>query len=267
MPANLSSTLTFHTDFLETATGLNLTNPLVAGFLSIAIGMLPILIGILIIRVVKGWESHRKVSLSGFAAGILLASFYDLMKETAGLSGSTLKGEIDALNVSLFSIALVVFYLVHRAFSNSGTGIGVAYLWAVLGIGFHGFGEGIIIGYDFTTGFTILSTPQVLSFSLHKLAEGLTIGVLLYYSSRVRWIHPIANTIVAGVPVTFGTLLGLFGLPTGTSTIFFAMAAGATAYAVTNLFNPGGSRIANFALGILAGFLYMYFAGVLHQFE
>lgn len=265
MSASLHLPIALDMETSRASTGLNLANPLVAGLFSLMAGVVPVLIGVLVIRLLKGWESNRRLPLSGLAIGVLFASFFDLLKGTSGLSSSTLKGVIDSLNVSLFSIALVVFYLFHRAFGNERA-IGLAYLWAVLGIGFHSVGEGIVIGYDFATGFTILSIPQVLSFTLHKLAEGITVGVVLY-SSKVTLIHAVATSVVAGMPVALGTVLGLFGLPGGTSTIFFAAASGATVYAAVNLFNLDGGRRSGFALGMLAGFLYMYFAGVLHQFE
>jgi ZIP family zinc transporter len=266
-PNFLSVLQKVHEVHKEPSNGLSLADPYVAAPLSLMVGLIPVLIGVFMISILKGWKPGRRLLLSGLATGILFASFFDLMKGTAGLSSSTLKNITDVLNVFAFSIAFVVFYLSHRILANGVRAIGVAYLWAVLGIGFHSVGEGIIIGYDFATGFTILSIAQTLSFTLHKLAEGITLGVLMYSSSKVRLVHPIIGGVVAGVPVAIGTLLGLVGLPEGTSTIFFAAASGATVYVIANLFQMGAERRAVFPLGMLIGFLYMYFAGVLHQFE
>ena len=71
---------------------------------------------------------------------------------------------------------------------------------------------------------------------------------------------------MGGVPVGLGTLSGLAGLPGGTSTLFFAAAVGATIYVTASILAPEAGRGRGFTLGVLTGFLYMFFAGVLHQF-
>lgn len=223
------------------------------------------LLGVLLVRAVRGWEQPRRRILSALVVGVLVANFYDLAKETAGLSGSTLRGVVDVLNVSFFAVALLGFYFAHQSL-NGGGNLWLAYLWALLGVGLHGMGEGIVIGYDFATGFTILSLPQALSFTLHKIAEGASIGVLVY-AVRVGLTQSVTVSLVAGLPVAVGTLLGLFGLPGGTSTFFFASSAGATVYGMTTLFTSDRNGVRRYAVWILVGFLYMYFAGVIHQFE
>jgi ZIP family zinc transporter len=242
----------------------NLSDPAAAGLFSLMSGIVPVLLGILIVYYVRGWYLNRRVILSGLSVGILGASFFDLVKETAGLSGSTLKSSLDLTNVAAFSAALLALLVVHRWSQGAGGFAGSLYGWAILGIGLHSLGEGVTIGYDFSTGFTLLSLPQVSSFLLHKVAEGLTIGALLY-SSKASIASSVPLGIVAGIPVALGTVFGLTGLPVGVSTIFFAGAAGATLYAMVNLY-PVDRRSA-FAVAILLGFIYMYLSGVLHQFE
>jgi len=242
----------------------NLSDPATAGLFSLSAGILPVLLGVLIVYYVRGWYPNRRVILSGLAVGILGASFFDLVKETAGLSAASLRSMLDLANLAAFSAALLALLLIHKRYHDDEGFMPSVYAWAILGVGLHSVGEGVTIGYDFSTGFTLLSLPQITSFLLHKVGEGLTIGALLYsVKSHAAITIPLA--VIAGAPVALGTLFGLAGLPPGTSTIFFAGGAGATLYAMLNMY-PADKRPA-FAIALLLGFIYMYLSGVLHQFE
>lgn len=256
-----------NTLLFDVVSGSGLSNPVIASGLVVAGGFLPLLIGVMLPRLLGGWQDRRGKLFVGFSIGVLLFSFYDLMKETSGLSGSTLRTMVDVVNVLALSLVLAGFYALRsRLDGESAASLGLVYLWALLGVGFHGVGEGIVVGYDFASGFTVLSVSQVLSFALHKAGEGFTIGTLLAIS-KTKLSHFVSTALLSGIPIALGALLGLGGLPTGTSTVFFAAAVGATIYFVFRMSIIGGRETARLAVIILLGFVYMYLSGVLHQFE
>lgn len=243
------------------------SNPIIVSGLVLVGGFVPLLIGIILPRLFGGWQDRRGKLFVGFSIGVLLSSFYDLMKETSGLSGSTLRTVVDMANVLALSLTLVGFYVLHSRLSGEpAVPLALAYLWALLGVGFHSMGEGIVAGYDFGSGYTILSVTQVLSFALHKVGEGFTVGTLLAMSN-MKILHSLSTAVIGGTPVVLGALLGLGGLPTGTSTVFFAAAVGATIYFVFRLSVIGGRESPELVVAILLGFAYMYLSGVLHQLE
>ncbi|MGH9876128.1 MAG: hypothetical protein ACRD5H_00690 [Nitrososphaerales archaeon] len=255
--------------------------------------------GLFLLKLVK--PTARRESTKALAAsigvGILLASFYDLTKETAGISTGVLRSVEEAFNVITFSAVLLGFialyaYTKRRDSANNvndndnpsavvGTSINnlktattvplvLTYAWAILGVGLHSMGEGIIMGYDFSTGATSLSPSQISSFVLHKIGEGFTIGVLTMYNhnnttSKNR--HLLATGAIAAVPTMAGAAMGYALFPSILSTYLFAAAAGATIFIITIFVTLMASPRYSVPIGILVGFLFMYFSGVLHQFE
>lgn len=244
-----------------------LSNPFVAVSFALVGGLLPLLIGTLIPQLLRDTEDRKVKLFTGLSIGVLLSSFYDLAKGTSGLSGSTLRTSVDAVNILALCAGFLAFYGLHsRRNSKTSVSQSFTYFWAIVGIGFHSIGEGITVGYDFASGFTILSVPQAVSFSLHKAGEGFTIGTLLAISRR-RLLHAISTSIAGGLPLTFGTLLGLTGLPGGVSTGFFATSVGTTVFLIFRFSTILGGTARLSVIGILLGFIYMYFSGVLHQFQ
>jgi hypothetical protein len=69
------------------------------------------------------------------------------------------------------------------------------------------------------------------------------------------------------MPTTLGALLGITVLSGVAATVVFASSVGATVYVLARLLFHQPGRWEHVMLGVLVGFLYMYFAGVLHQFD
>lgn len=248
---------------------ISISDPLDVYLFSLLASLPAIYAGIFWFKFIRTKSEHSKDFAIYLAIGILLASLYDLTKETAGLSGSTLRSGTDALNVLAFSIALLGFIGIHaytKSANNASVPLITAYIWAIVGVGLHSVGEGAIMGYDFSTGATSLSGFQISSFALHKAGEGFTIGILLMRGNLTAK-HAIPTGLFAGLPTIAGAGLGFLGIPAIFATYFFAAAMGATIFVITKFVRLGWNAKQSTLVGILIGFLYMYFAGVLHQFE
>lgn len=253
----------------EKGLGISITDPFDIYLFPLLASLPAIYAGIFWFKFIRSKSEASKDLAIYLAIGILLASLYDLTKETAGLSGSTLRSPADAFNVLAFSIALLGFIGIHaytKSANNASLPLLTAYIWAILGVGLHSVGEGAIIGYDFSTGATSLSGFQIASFALHKAGEGFTIGILLMRGNFTTK-HAIPTGILAGLPILVGAGMGFSGIPAVFATYFFAAAMGATIFVITKFVRLTGSLKQTTAVGVLIGFLYMYFAGVLHQFE
>lgn len=246
--------------------GINLASPVIASVVTFAATTLPIYVGLFLPRLSR-WEGGKKAFLYGVGIGILFVSFFDLAKETAGISTSTLRGPLDVFNVLSLAFGLLAFLvLFSKEWNERISSSLLLYLWALLGVGFHGVGEGIVIGYDFLTGATVFSFAQITSFVLHKVGEGITIGILL--RERGDGIgHAGLSGLVAGSPAFLGALAGILGMPSYASTFFFAVSAGATIFMATKFASLAGGTTSRTVVGIFVAFLYMYVSGVLHQFE
>lgn len=245
-----------------------LANPVVAGAVGIVGGFLPLLAGSALPGVLKGWVDSRRRILSAISAGILFSFVFDVLKETSGLSASTLITSLDAANLLVFSSVFLFLYLSlsrHQE-GESSTALRFAYSWVILGVGSHGAGEGLSIGHESVRGLIVLSGPQVASFVLHKAAEGFTIGTLLA-KQRAKTTHYLSTSIIGGLPIGLGAVMAFFGSAPGITTVLFAAAGGAAIFFVSRFVTEGIRNAPKTSIWILAGFLYMFLAGVLHQFE
>jgi zinc transporter ZupT len=218
---------------------------------SILASTIPLLIGILFAKKVTG-----RILFTGFIIGSLFFLFFDLLKQTSGLSEARINNIIDITNYIGIFLPLIIS-------KGESPNIYIAYTWALLGVGFHSFGEGTIIAYDFLTGETLISLTQVISFSLHKFAEGFAIGILLYEISK-----EIKDTLVCFLLATIPFILGLtsaFYYPTAElATVFFAIASGSTVFLLAYFLAK--TRInERLILGIIFGLSFIFFAGVLHS--
>ncbi len=230
-------------------------------------GLLPIFLGLIIAKLASARRNRFKAYGPALSLGIVLSIFYDLLQETAGLQLGYLNPIPQATTVIMFLIGLLALKLLpaktgRREIQLAAT---LAYGWAV-GIGLHGVGEGIIVGFGFITGqAAFMNVNQILSFALHKIGEGFTLGTLLAISTQ-RTQSWTASGFIAGIPVGLGSILGFLTKTAEVSTYAFAIGAGFAAYFVIQ-FSRLLTRTDQVAyVAVAAGFLYMYFAGLLHQF-
>ena len=227
-------------------------------------GLIPIAVGLTAVKLTGRSRTALSVYAPALSLGIVLSTFYDLLQETAGLQLGALNPIPQAVTVILFLIGLLVLRLVPGKISRNEA-LPLVYGWAI-GIGLHGFGEGIVIGYGFISGQPALSNvTQILSYGLHKIGEGFTLGTLLALSNQESKGWSVSG-LVAGLPVGLGGALGFLSILAELTTYAFAIGAGFTAYFIIHFSRllPTGKRFVYGA--VAAGFLFMYLAGMLHQF-
>jgi|GEM_PF-743125 hypothetical protein len=224
---------------------------------SVLASTIPLIIGILVSSKIKG-----KNLFIGFIIGALFFLFFDLLKQTSGISEARINNIIEVANYLGFMIGISVFFPL--IFSKEvKTNLYIVYVWALLGVGFHSFGEGSIIAYDFLTGETVITLTQVISYSLHKFAEGLAIGILLYETSKeIRDV--VISFLLSSTPFIVGLISSLYYPTSELSTIFFSIAAGSTVFLLSYLLtrNKINDKL---LLGIMIGLSFIFFAGVLHS--
>ena len=234
--------------------------------------------GLFILKALKIRRESIKILAINIAIGILFAFLYDLLKSTSGISTGSLRTVTDVFNIIVFLVVFLSFTIVYRYINKKHQNnkynnyysilFYSAYLWAMLGVGLHTIGEGIVIGYDFRTGATSLSLAQVSSFILHKIGEGFTMSIFIL-CGKLKNIHILLIGAIATFPILVGASMGYSLFSPSIATYFFAGAAGATIFIITKFINmTKDTSLHNRTLiGILAGFLFMYFSGVIHQFE
>ena len=249
--------------------------------LGIYIGVIPVVIGLFwypsLRRASKRWIGF----FLAFTVGLLGFLLIDTVVEGFELAGET-AAALDGL--SLFALGaigavagLAVFeqFLERRRPGQSGEqreggpigGLVLAYLIAA-GIGLHNLGEGLAVGAALAGGEIALGTFLILGFAIHNTTEGLAIVAPLGSNAeRPSLWHFAALGAVAGAPTIIGAWAGGFAFAPSWAALAFGLAAGAIAQVVWQIVR-GMSRDHGLAsglgaLGLMAGFLFMYVTGLL----
>ncbi len=175
---------------------------------SILVGMVPIFVGYFSITWIKQSERLEKwltsQELKGVSFGLLLFLFYDftVLSSFIGLNS------LDSIKRVILPLIFFVIYFGY-ILTTSGSSGRIAILWAI-GVGIHGFAEGVIMGANFH-----LTTPDVLrplpglSFVFHKFAEGFIGGFLLtFHSDSEDSDGQFVMSLIASLPVPVGVLFG-----------------------------------------------------------
>lgn len=143
----------------------------------------------------------------------------------------------------------------------------LAYMIA-LGIGLHNLGEGLAIGSAYSVGEIALGAFLVVGFTIHNVTEGLGI-VVPVSKDRFPFWHLLAMGALAGIPTVVGTWIGGFSYLPISSTLFFAVGAGAifqVVYVIGKRMvqeTPAGLlSILNFS-GLATGIIAMYTTALL----
>lgn len=243
---------------------------------STAATFLPLYLGLATPILASAGSQRRVRVMMAISSGIMFWFFLDVMNDAVlldvnqGLSG----GLGQALLVAFFAFGLLFLFGAERAFAktkveNAGGGLnGVTYAIAVLvalGIGFHAFGEGIVIGSLIPVSANMIVAiggfAAGVSYALHKFLEGFVIGV---FAVNAKPIRVLILGLVACLPTILGSLLAL--LTPVNSTFFFALGGAAAVYVELKLVPRAFARegALMYVLASLIGFYAMYFAGLLH---
>jgi hypothetical protein len=228
--------------------------------------------------------------LAAIAAGILVWFLVDVLGDAAlldvniGFTG----GYAHLVLAGMFGVGLgllfgVEKFLAHRPevdddmslhtdppsmMRQLGYGAAIA---AAAGIGFHAFGEGLGIGADIPSSSSILYAIGGISagtaYVLHKLLEGLVIGVFALLARSATGRRQGMLGLLSGVPTILGFLVGVSIAVD--STYFFALGGAGGIYAELRLVPIFSGREVKYGLIIafLLGIYAMYLAGLFHAIQ
>ena len=244
----------------------------VAFLISILIGVIPIYFGIILSRtIIKKADSSRPY-LIALSTGILSATFIDLILNSSylGINLGIERISIQILLIGSFFFGLMILgvikdFYIDNKIKNTTNNEYLIYLVAI-GLCFHVFAEGIVIGYNFKASvFEINSNTitQGMSFFLHKIGEGAIIPII--FSAKRKTV--ILAGLLASLPIGGGTIIAMLGLGGIVSSIFFAIGAGTTLYLLlmySALIDLETNRNIK-TIAVFSGFLFMYLAGVIHS--
>lgn len=254
---------------------------------SLAIGIVatfvPLIIGLVLPkRISKTWQSPVVLTwLAAFSSGAIFWFFIDVMGEAAQLDINLgFGGDYTHIVLALsFVVGIAVLFGLERRFpparnvhsteqsvqmkSVAADITSVVAAVAALGIGFHAFGEGMVIGANLSGVLTNIYSG--IAYVLHKLLEGFVVGSFAIIAAATRPRNIGAFVSLAGVPTVIGLLVGL--LTTWDSTYLFALGGAGAVYIEMRLI-PLLARSGRFSITIVAfllGFYAMYSAGLFHS--
>ncbi len=230
----------------------------------ILIGVLPTFLGIFI-RVFYNRSLQNDYIFNNLSLGIIFALFIDYMISSSQL-GINLGPSIYSLTLLLCFIFgfMLIFFLSHYKFLELHF---LKILLISITLSFHGFAEGIIIGYDLNNlGFYLSDARniQTFSFVIHKFAEGFIIPFM--YPISFSWI--IISTLIVSFPIVLGSSFTIIGIPGIISSVFFSISSGALLFILIDFIKT--DKLISFTklneiMFILLGFVLIYMAGLLHS--
>ncbi len=241
-------------------------------------------IGIAFVTLLRGFVSPRY--LAAFALGIFAWYYVDTVLGSSDLlAGVGFTGGVYQLSlVLLFAIGLLLFFLADKTlFSQQEQEAGLLVpLLAALALGVHGFAEGSAFGAT-TSQSSAASligafggTSAGIAYALHKALEPMMVAAL--YAAGTRGSKPASSiardllvlALIFTLPTVVGATTGYY--LTYDTTYFFALGAGASIYAAFRLARQvfastpgGGSESLKVSLAVLAGFILIYLAALLHS--
>lgn len=250
-----------------TAALANGVHPLGASVVELSLGVAGLAVVSAGLGAMMGQAFREQPAAAAFGIGLLLWLFLDLVDQSARLGRESLDPAYQLALVLAFLAGLLLLAGPHRLSQGRAPAWLPAVLWS-LGVAFHTLGEGIVAGQEAVRGTHLLEVPwtQSTSYALHKVAEGLTVGLLLGTSTGLaRALAAVA--LVMGAPAALGGLLGA-GLGGQLSVYAFALGAGAVLYPLALLGSRGLPRAPALTSGLAmaAGVLALYAAGVIHQY-
>ncbi len=239
---------------------------------------IPLYVGLYIPKLYKSDQGTVPLLRAAYCAGILFWFFLDVMNDASLLDvNQGFSGDYTHAVLALsFAVTLIILFSLERFGSSSSypasnslneISYGITAIVA-LGIGFHALGEGIDIGAVVPTASSIVGAiggvGPGFAYILHKLLEGVVIGVFALLAGVLSSRKLGILGLIAGVPTILGFSIGLPSLIE--STYFFALGAAGAVYAEFKLVPVIATRGRRYAVvfGVLLGFYSMYVAGLFH---
>lgn len=235
--------------------------------LGIAIGIVPVALGIAPYPIFQRLGDDTIRLLGGLAAGVLAFLLVDTLGEAAEVAQRLPLTVGPTLVVGGFLAGLLPLVWYGRTKLGDGVReqapIAAAYLVAIA-IGLHNFGEGLAVGAAQASGALALAALLAVGFALHNVTEGVAI-VAPALEEKIGWRHPVALVAIAGGPVIPGAMISFSFYSDALAALFFSVAVGAILYVVVEIViqqardAPGGGHDDPMLYGGLAlGLIVMY---------
>ena len=237
--------------------------------LGIYVGIFPILIGLSWLPLMKQLKRKYNFFLS-LTVGLLLFLVVDTMVELSDLSTN-----VDIANTPMMILVIIIltvfglYYLDHKIIciqhKTKTMPVAVA-LMISIGIGFHNFGEGVMIGTSINLGELALGSFLIIGFALHNITEGVAIATTLT-KEKILIKNIFILLIISGTPTIFGLLIGGFTNSLLANIIFISIGVGSVIYVIITiikLLHKQNSIVnQNVMIGIVFGICVMYFTSIL----
>ena len=243
--------------------------------LGLYVGVIPVLLGMLVLPVLRGARPTAVQALLALTVGLLLFLALDGGIEALELgsrSGGAFGGP--ALVVLGAGLAFLTLTLVDRVLRGQrqqakvrgAQGLQLSVMISV-GIGLHNLGEGLAIGSAYAVGELALGAFLVVGFALHNTTEGIAIVAPLA-DKRASWLQLAGLGLVAGGPAVVGTMVGAVVINAELSALLLGVGVGAIAQVIVQIapaLRARSGQLLNPASigGITTGILIMYFTGLL----
>ena len=167
-----------------------------------SIAGLATIVGILIVLFAKNFTKKYSIYLVSFAAGTLIAfALIHLIPESLELYDNAL---------FIVLIGFLIFYLIEHfvmlhPFHEPSEREHAAGKTAVLGLGFHSFIDGIVIGagFEISQEIGLIATLAVIA---HELPEGLTAMAVLMHA-KVKKIKSLFYSFLVAIATPIGAIL------------------------------------------------------------
>ena len=244
--------------------------------LGIYVGVIPVLLGMLVLPVLRRAGGRVVRVLLAVTVGLLVFLAADAAIEgltLAGTSSSAFGGPLLVplgAGVAFLALTGVDRVLTRRASDGEGErrgGFRLACMIAI-GIGLHNLGEGLAIGSAYAVGELALGTALVVGFAVHNTTEGLAIVAPLVGHRSSLW-RLGGLGLIAGAPAIVGALVGASVDNAALAAVLFGVGVGAIAQVlvqlVPSLRDPVTRRHLDPAVsgGLIGGLVVMYLTGLL----
>jgi zinc transporter, ZIP family len=244
--------------------------------LGIYVGVIPVLLGMLLLPVLRRAGGPVVRLLLAVTVGLLVFLAVDAAIEGGTLAGAAPSAFGGPLLVLLgAAIAFLALTGVDRALSKRASagatgqrgGFRLACMIAI-GIGLHNLGEGLAIGSAYAVGELALGAALVVGFAVHNTTEGLAIvAPLIGHRSSLSRLGGLG--LIAGAPAIVGALVGASVNNAALAAVLFGVGVGAVAQVLVQLTpslrDPTTGRHLDPVVvgGLIAGLVVMYLTSLL----
>ncbi len=244
-------------------------------FIAVGSGWIPLLLGIMTyfgIKNLRDWKGDDHKLTDGISLGVIVFLIFDYLSLSGFLgiqefsSTNTLSQNlVTFLMLAIVTIVYAGFVLFDEMEKNDMT---LYILWAI-GLGFHSFSEGIIMGFNLQQGLApALRFFPIASFLIHKFMEGFTLAALILKRKEVTPVQAIGLSIIAGITIIPGVYFGyVISGAVGKFIAYFYAASFATVMFIIPKFFPVESQknMLKYYLSFGLGFVILYIGSLIHE--